>query len=80
MDHYLHSVEWGEGRFGGIYYDHDWTIGCPLLFLIVMFPLLRLHYKRPLLAYIASVIIMVFLLNWLMSLGRVFDKGVNLYC
>jgi hypothetical protein len=58
------SVEWLGFKLGVIYYEHGWTIGWSLLFLIVMFPMLRLHFKRPVLAYIASIFVIIFLLNW----------------
>ncbi|TMN23354.1 CBO0543 family protein [Lentibacillus cibarius] len=56
--------EWVGYLFGAIYYDHGWSLGWSGLFLVVMFPMLRMHYKRPILAYGLSVIVTIFLLYW----------------
>ncbi len=50
---------------GGIKHDNGWTLFHSLLFNIIMFPMFRLHYKRPILAYILSVPIIIVLLVWL---------------
>ncbi|MDQ6595835.1 hypothetical protein E2K98_18070 [Bacillus salipaludis] len=50
------SIKWGA-----ITYHHNWNLLWSLLFVIVMFIMLRIHYQRPLLALILSVIFSVFL-------------------
>ncbi|WP_188632848.1 CBO0543 family protein [Lentibacillus kapialis] len=50
--------------FGAIRYHHGWSLIWSGLFLVVMFPMLRLHYKRSLWAYSLSVVIITFLLYW----------------
>ncbi len=45
-----------------IYYQYNWHLGWSALFDCVMFPMLRLHYKKPILAYILSVPIAIFLI------------------
>ncbi|MEH7383636.1 CBO0543 family protein [Bacillus sp. JJ1533] len=50
---YLHLIE----------HHHGWTLGWSCLFNLVMFPMLRLHQKRPLLAWGISIIWIIFLLN-----------------
>ncbi|WP_223702409.1 CBO0543 family protein [Sutcliffiella deserti] len=58
------GVEWIGYLTGAIYYKNSWTLGWSLLFLIVMFPMLRLHFKKPILSYLLSFFIIVFLLYW----------------
>ncbi|PLS08023.1 CBO0543 family protein [Neobacillus cucumis] len=45
-------------------YHHGWTYGWSVAFACIMVPMLILHHKRPLWAYILSVPITVFLLLW----------------
>ncbi|WP_420810413.1 CBO0543 family protein [Halobacillus ihumii] len=58
------GTEWVGHLYGFVYYTHGWSLVWSLLFLIVMFPMLRLHHKRPILAYLISLIIIAFLLDW----------------
>ncbi|MFD2759639.1 CBO0543 family protein [Lentibacillus juripiscarius] len=69
----LHIGKWVLLYFGfeavgywlnAIHYFHGWSLIWSFLLLMVMFPMLRLHYKRPFLAYGLSVIIIIFLLYW----------------
>lgn len=46
----------------GIKYQYGWTLGWSAAFDTFMFPMLLLHHKKPLLAYIISIPIGVFLL------------------
>ncbi|WP_066309067.1 CBO0543 family protein [Bacillus sp. FJAT-29814] len=46
-----------------INHHHGWNMGWSLLFLMVMFPMLRIHHKNPLLAWFLSVIFILFLWN-----------------
>lgn len=46
---------------GRITYDNGWTLWHSIGFDIMMFPMLRLHHSRPLLAYLISVPIVLFL-------------------
>ncbi|MFD1361058.1 CBO0543 family protein [Lentibacillus salinarum] len=55
--------EWGGYYLGAIDYHHGWSIGWSSLFVLVMFPMLRLHYKRPLLTYGLSAITIATLLS-----------------
>ncbi|UOQ93928.1 hypothetical protein MUO14_02800 [Halobacillus shinanisalinarum] len=57
------GIEWIGYLNGSIYYEHGWSLGWSFLFVIIMFPMLRLHYKQPILAYLASVIIISFLIS-----------------
>ncbi|WP_324255033.1 CBO0543 family protein [Bacillus sp. REN16] len=50
---YLHLIE----------HHHGWSLGWSILFNFVMFPMLRLHQKQPLIAWGISVIWIIFLLN-----------------
>lgn len=43
-----------------IYYQYGWNLGWSALFDCIMFPMLRLHSKKPLLAYLLSIPIAVF--------------------
>jgi hypothetical protein len=45
-------------------YSHGWTYGWSIAFVCIMVPMLILHYKRPLWAYIVSAPITLFLLLW----------------
>jgi hypothetical protein len=49
---------------GRISYDHGWNFGHSLLFDLMMFPMLRLHFIRPFLAYVLSIVIIVLLILW----------------
>ncbi|MFC7063119.1 CBO0543 family protein [Halobacillus seohaensis] len=48
--------------FGRINYAHGWNLGASFLFLFLMFPMLRLHYKKPIVAYVVSIIVITSLL------------------
>jgi hypothetical protein len=54
-------LEWISVKVGAITYHHNWNLWWSLLFVIVMFIVLRIHYLRPLLAIIISVIAAVIL-------------------
>ncbi|RYG73505.1 hypothetical protein EU245_06415 [Lentibacillus lipolyticus] len=56
--------EWIGCLVGAIHYHHGWSLGWSGLFLVVMFLMLQLHDKRPVLAYGLSVVIIAFLLYW----------------
>lgn len=45
-------------------YHHGWTYGWSIIFVCIMVPMLILHHKHPMWAYILSVPIIVFLLLW----------------
>ncbi len=42
-----------------ITYEHNWNLGWSLIFDCVMFPMLRLHFRKPLLAWILSIPIII---------------------
>jgi ABC-type multidrug transport system permease subunit len=44
----------------GITYHNGWTLGWSLLFYAIMFPMLMLHDRKPLLAYVLSVAMTAF--------------------
>jgi hypothetical protein len=53
-------VEWVFVIFGRMLYQHGWNLWWSLVFDITMFPVLRIHYKRPLIAYMISVFLCLF--------------------
>lgn len=50
--------------FGRISYQNGWNILYSLLFDIMMFPMLLFHHKKPLWAYLVSIVIVVLLMHW----------------
>ncbi|WP_459911298.1 CBO0543 family protein [Desulfotomaculum defluvii] len=54
-------VEWIGLKFHTITYYNRWNLGWSALFLCAMFPIIRVHYKNPLLAYILSAVVVVFI-------------------
>ncbi|SFD45182.1 hypothetical protein SAMN05216238_101401 [Lentibacillus persicus] len=56
------SIEWVFHLFNLIQYDNGWSLVWSAIFLIVMFPMLILHCKRPLIAYGLSVVVIALLL------------------
>ena len=55
--------EWILQITGGISYKNGWNFWYSVLFDLMMFPMLRLHHKKPLIAYGLSLIITI-LLMW----------------
>ncbi|GGK08337.1 hypothetical protein GCM10007063_33420 [Lentibacillus kapialis] len=55
------GVEWVGGLFSRITYDNGWHLGWSLIFVLTMFPMLRLHYKKPILTYMVSIFVIAFL-------------------
>lgn len=47
---------------GRISYQHGWNFGYSILFDVMMFPILRLHHVKPLIAYVLSLLIIIFLM------------------
>lgn len=47
---------------GYLSYDHGWNLWWSLLFYIMMFPILRLHFKKPINAYVVSIVVIMILL------------------
>lgn len=58
------GVEWIGSIFDRISYDHEWNLAWSFLFVIVMFPMLRLHYKKPIMAYLLSIVIIIVILYY----------------
>ncbi|WJH33355.1 hypothetical protein N6H14_25280 [Paenibacillus sp. CC-CFT747] len=54
--------EWVLYLAGRISYDHGWNLGHSILFDIMMFPMLRFHFVKPLGAYSVSVLIIIYLM------------------
>lgn len=42
-------------------YEHGWSLGWSLVFNLVMFPLLRVHYLNPILAWVLAAVIGLFI-------------------
>jgi hypothetical protein len=55
------SVEWLLSYFGFFSYYNGWSIVWSLLFNIGMFTILKIHFKKPLLAWIISIMVILFL-------------------
>ncbi|MFS0901470.1 MULTISPECIES: CBO0543 family protein [Priestia] len=55
-------VEYFYHAVGLFKYSHGWNFGCSILFNCIMFPMLLLHHKKPLLAYFLSIPIAIFYL------------------
>jgi hypothetical protein len=64
------SGEWLLSKLGYFSYHNGWNLGWSVLFNIGMFTLLRVHYKKPLLAWGISVFIVLFLMI-------IFDVPIN---
>jgi hypothetical protein len=48
------TIEYFMLLIGLFHYEHGWNLWWSILFDIMLFPILRLHYKRPLLTYFLS--------------------------
>lgn len=57
------SVEYLDSMFGFITYHNGWNMLWSVLFTGIIFIILPIHQKRPLLAWLLSLIIIVTLLN-----------------
>lgn len=57
-------AEWIAAVTGGFCYHSAWNIWYSLAFNMIMFPLLRLHYKKPLLVWPISAALCFLLLWW----------------
>lgn len=55
-------IEYMFNKKGLFIYDNDWNIWWSAMFNVLMFTMLRVHYKKPLLALILSVPIIIFLI------------------
>ena len=49
-------------KLGAIKFAHGWSMGWEVFFYSTMYPMLRLHYRKPLLALIISVFFVLFYL------------------
>jgi hypothetical protein len=56
------SIEWLSYRLGFFSYHNGWNIYWSFAFNCMMFPLLLLHYKKPLLVWLPSIILAVLLI------------------
>lgn len=50
------TVEYISSSLGCFAYHNGWNLGWSIIFTIIMFPLQHLHYNRPLLAWLFSII------------------------
>ena len=55
------TEEWTKLMQGSMIHEHGWSMGWSILFNIVMFTLLAVHHRRPLLAWVLSVLFIFFL-------------------
>ncbi|WP_085522832.1 CBO0543 family protein [Tuberibacillus sp. Marseille-P3662] len=53
-------IEWAAQKTGNIHYYNHWSLVKSLLFNSFMFPVLYLHYKRPLWAWTCAGIVIIF--------------------
>ncbi|WP_390355698.1 CBO0543 family protein [Virgibacillus halophilus] len=58
------GAEWVGSLFNLITYEHGWNLGWSLLFVIMMFLMFRLHYKRPLFAYLLTFVFTVLIIYY----------------
>lgn len=58
------SLEWILRRFGKISYYYGWNIWWSVAFDCMMFPVLILHYIKPIWAYAVSAVVVFFLMWW----------------
>jgi hypothetical protein len=64
-------IEWIFMLYGRIIYQYGWSLMWSAVFDIIMFPMLLLHSKRPLIAYVLSILLAIFWIKW-------FDVPVNI--
>ena len=57
------SAEYFNNKFGFITYHNGWNMWWSVLFTCIIFIILPIHHKRPLLAWLLSIIIIVSLLS-----------------
>ena len=55
--------EWIDLKLDLLYYDHGWNFYWSILFDAVLFSILRIHYLKPWVAWILSLLFVVFLWN-----------------
>jgi peptidoglycan/LPS O-acetylase OafA/YrhL len=56
-------AEYFNYKMGFITYHHSWNFGWSVFFTVIIFLILPIHQKKPLLAWLLSIIIILFLLN-----------------
>ncbi|MGM0880389.1 MAG: CBO0543 family protein [Bacillota bacterium] len=59
------SVELLLQSYGRISFHHGWSFYHSLLFDMMMFPMLIFHHWKPLRAYLVTIVIIIFLMQWL---------------
>jgi hypothetical protein len=57
------AAEYFNYKMGFITYHHHWNFGWSVFFTIIIFLILPIHQKKPLLAWLLSIIIIISLLN-----------------
>ncbi|MGP4041252.1 CBO0543 family protein [Gracilibacillus sp. D59] len=57
------SIEYINSKLGFITYHNGWNIWWSVLFTGIIFLILPVHYKRPLLAWLIASVFVIFLLN-----------------
>lgn len=55
-------AEWTDGLLGLITYHHGWNFWWSVAFMSMAVPMVRLHFKKPLLTYGLSAIVIVFMM------------------
>ncbi|WP_102346614.1 CBO0543 family protein [Bacillus sp. Marseille-P3661] len=58
------GIEWIFVKTGHIEYQYGWSYSWSVFFDCFMFPMLRLFYKKPLIAYMVTLLIVVFFIWW----------------
>jgi hypothetical protein len=68
-------IEYGMGCLGFYAYANGWSLGWSVMINVCMFPILRIHYQKPLLAWLCSGILILFVwFNFGFSLELFKDK------
>ncbi|MGG3574171.1 CBO0543 family protein [Bacillus gobiensis] len=57
-------IEWVGNQFGMLTYHNGWHFGWSALFVVIMFPMVRLHHVHKLWALLLSVLCALFYLIW----------------
>ena len=58
------AVEFFLFQMGYIVYDFGWSFYFSVAWNLVMFPIIAIHYKKPLIAY-GLCVVLIFAMNWM---------------
>ncbi|WP_221564497.1 CBO0543 family protein [Alkalihalobacillus sp. TS-13] len=73
------GFEFLANLFNKITYFNKWNLLYSLLFVCVMFPMLRLHYLKPLVAYLVSLVIIAVLLMYFNVPIKLTSRGLSIW-